>query len=91
MILFSETLEHHLLFVFVMNRYILDVVGFQSIVECLNCFFIVNVAWRDASDHKAVRVAAKTLFQNGGQLALTVGDMFLNGVLVACEGCNTFS
>ena len=74
-----------------MYGYILDVIGFQSIVECLNCFLIVNVTWRDASDHKAVRVAAKTLFQNGGQLALTVGDMFLNGVLVACEGCDTFS
>ena len=74
-----------------MYRYILDIVRFQSVIERLNCLFIVNIAWWDASNHETVGITSETLFQNGGKLTFAVRDMLLNGTLIACECGDAFS
>ena len=78
-----ETLKHNLLVVSVMDWYVFDVICLLGIVQGLNGFFIVHIAWRDTGNHEAVRIPTQTLLQDRRELALSVWHMLLNTLMIA--------
>jgi hypothetical protein len=78
-VLLFKALDHDLLAVPVVHWDVFDVIRLLSIVEGLHGLLIVGIAGGDTGDHEAVGVTSEGLLQDGGQLALAVGDMLESG------------